>query len=34
MIVIRPADSKFSFPTGRYVLVLNRLAYDFSVAGP
>jgi hypothetical protein len=34
MIVIRPADSKFSFPTGRYVLVLNRLAYDFSVAEP
>ena len=34
MIVIRPADSKFSFPTGRYALVLNRLAYDFSVAGP
>jgi hypothetical protein len=34
MIVIRPADSKFSFPTGRYVLVLSRLAYDFSVAGP
>jgi hypothetical protein len=34
MIVIRPADSKFSFPTGRYILVLNRLAYDFSVAGP
>jgi hypothetical protein len=33
MIVIRSADSKFSFPTGRYVLVLNRLAYDFSVAG-
>jgi hypothetical protein len=33
MIIIRPADSKFAFPTGRYVLVLNRLAYDFSVAG-
>jgi hypothetical protein len=34
MIIIRPADSKFSFPIGRYVLILNRLAYDFSVAGP
>jgi hypothetical protein len=34
MIVIRPADSKFSFPAGRYALILNRLAYDFSVAGP
>jgi hypothetical protein len=34
MIIIRPADSKFSFPIGRYVLILKRLAYDFSVAGP
>lgn len=34
MIVVRPAGSKFSFPAGRYVLVLNRVAYDFSVAGP
>jgi hypothetical protein len=34
MIIIRPADSKFSFPTGRYALILNRLAYDFSVATP
>jgi hypothetical protein len=34
MIVIRPADSKFSFPTGRYVLILNGLGYDFRVAGP
>jgi len=34
MIVVRAADSNFSFPTGRYALILNRLAYDFSVAGP
>jgi hypothetical protein len=34
MIIVRSADTKFSFPTGRYVLILHRLAYDFSVAGP
>jgi hypothetical protein len=34
MIVIRPADTKFSFPASRYALILNRLAYDFSVAAP
>jgi len=34
MILIRPEDPKFSFPAGRYVLMLKGLAYDFSVEGP
>jgi len=34
MIVARPADADFSFPAGRYALVLKGAAYDFSVAGP
>ncbi len=34
MIVIRPADNSFSFPPGRYALVLKTVAYDFSVDGP
>ncbi len=34
MIVIRPADNDFSFPAGRYALVLKAVAYDFSVDGP
>ena len=34
MILIRPEDPKFSFPAGRYALVLKGLAYDFSVEGP
>lgn len=34
MIVIRPADADFSFPAGRYALVLKGSAYDFSVDGP
>lgn len=33
MILIRPADDNFSFPAGRYALVLKSIAYDFSVAG-
>jgi hypothetical protein len=34
MILIRPAEASFSFPPGRYVLVLKNVAYDFSVEGP
>jgi hypothetical protein len=34
MIVIRPADAGFSFPAGRYALMLKGAAYDFSVDGP
>ncbi len=34
MILIRPADADFSFPAGRYALVLKAEAYDFSVDGP
>jgi hypothetical protein len=35
MIVISPADGTFTFPPGRYALVLNKnIAYDFSVDGP
>ncbi len=34
MVVIRPEDPDFSFPAGRYALVLNGSAYDFSVDGP
>jgi hypothetical protein len=34
MVIIRPENPTFSFPAGRYVLVLKGSAYDFSVAGP
>jgi len=34
MILIRPENPKFSFPAGRYALMLKGLAYDFSVEGP
>lgn len=34
MVLIRPAVANFSFPAGRYVLVLKSVAYDFSVEGP
>jgi hypothetical protein len=34
MILIRPADADFSFPAGRYALLLKAVAYDFSVDGP
>ena len=34
MILIRPAHTDFSFPAGRYALVLKAAAYDFSVGGP
>jgi len=34
MIVIRPADAHFTFPAGRYAMVLGDTGYDFSVAGP
>jgi hypothetical protein len=34
MIVIEPENADFSFPAGRYAMVLQGTAYDFSVAGP
>jgi hypothetical protein len=34
MIVIEPENANFSFPAGRYAMVLQGAAYDFSVAGP
>jgi hypothetical protein len=34
MVMIRPEDSDFALPAGRYALVLKGAAYDFSVAGP
>jgi hypothetical protein len=34
MILIRPSDTHFTFPAGRYALALKNTAYDFSVAGP
>jgi hypothetical protein len=33
MILIEPAKADFSFPAGRYALVLPNAAYDFTVAG-
>jgi hypothetical protein len=33
MIVIRPQNDGFSFPAGRYALVLKNAAYDFVVGG-
>ena len=33
MIVIRP-DADLVFPAGRYALVLEGVAYDFTVDGP
>ena len=34
MIVIEPENPDFTFPAGRYTMVLQGTAYDFSVAGP
>jgi hypothetical protein len=34
MIVIEPENPDFTFPAGRYAMVLQGNAYDFSVAGP
>jgi hypothetical protein len=34
MIVILPERENFSFPAGRYALVLRREAYDFTIDGP
>jgi hypothetical protein len=34
MIVIRPERENFSFPPGRYALVLKKEAYDFTIDGP
>jgi hypothetical protein len=33
MIVVRPQKDDFSFPAGRYALVLKNAAYDFTVNG-
>jgi hypothetical protein len=33
MLVLRPENSDFAFPAGRYALVLKGQAYDFTVAG-
>jgi hypothetical protein len=33
MIVIKPEESSLLLPPGRYGLVVNGLAYDFSVDG-
>ena len=34
MILIHPASPDFSFPAGRYALMLKTMGYDFSVDGP
>lgn len=34
MIIIRPESDDFSFPAGRYALMLKGQAYDFNVDGP
>jgi hypothetical protein len=34
MLVVRPENSDFRLPAGRYGLVLKGQAYDFSVSGP
>jgi hypothetical protein len=34
MILVRPPVANFSFPLGRYVLVLKSTAYDFAVVEP
>lgn len=33
MVYVRPEDSEFSFPAGRYVLMFNGQPYDFTVEG-
>jgi hypothetical protein len=34
MVVVRPEDPDFMFPSGRYALIFAGLAYDFTVDGP
>ena len=34
MLMLHPENPDFSFPSGRYGLVLKGRAYDFTVAGP
>jgi hypothetical protein len=34
MVAVRPGDPDFGFPSGRYALVFEGLAYDFTVDGP
>ena len=33
MVMLRPEDEEFAFPSGRYELVLGGQAYDFLIAG-
>ncbi len=33
MVLLRPENSGFTFPAGRYALILKGQAYDFAVAG-
>jgi hypothetical protein len=33
MLLVRPENSEFVFPPGRYALVIKGLGYDFTVAG-
>jgi hypothetical protein len=34
MLMFRPEDPEFAFPSGRYALVLKGHAFDFTIAGP
>ena len=34
MLMVRPENSEFELPAGRYGLVIKGLAYDFTVEGP
>jgi hypothetical protein len=34
MVTIRPETADFALPAGRYALVFNGLAYDFTIDGP
>ena len=34
MVAVRPEPADFVLPAGRYALVFNGLAYDFTIDGP
>ena len=34
MVMMRPDSEDFSFPSGRYELLLGAQSYDFVIAGP
>jgi hypothetical protein len=34
MVLVRPKDANVILPAGRYALVLNNVAYDFTIDGP